>query len=281
MGTGSHGDLSAGVDALEVVVVLTRLSVRRWTAPALLLVWALLVTTAGPAQAATHQNGYWYSHWKTSSSTPLWNLDQQVVVEKKGRSTYWALNWWWSGAGQGGYTGLQTDGYRFDGTTGETAIFSLWNANAATGPKCGTFGGEGVGYSCRLPYSITEGRAYRLRVWKLDADAKGQWWGAWVQDTTTGKDTYIGKIRVAGVPTTIGTFINFVEYFGPAVACTAVPTSRVVWTQPAGNSLGGGRYEVGSSYYAASDDRGACTRGKSEAVTLSSTKGVRVSFGGT
>ena len=139
-------------------------------------------------------------------------------VEQKAAATYWAQMWNWVGSSDGGYLGLQTSGSRFNGTSGDTAIFSLWNANAARGPSCGQFGGEGNGYSCRLAYSISTSPFYRYRVWRQNADAGGQWWGAWIQNLSTGTDTYIGSIRVAAGRSAMTNVQNFVEYFGTAKA---------------------------------------------------------------
>jgi hypothetical protein len=162
----------------------------------------------------------------------------------------------------------------------ETAIFSLWNASAANGPHCGTFDGEGNGWSCRLAYPFTTGTLYRYRVWRMSADAGGQWWGAWIQNTSTGVDTYVGSIRVAGSWTLMTNVQNFVEYFGTAVpSCSAVPKSRAVWTQPAANR-GSSAYQYGSTYLATPGDRGACTGGSATPVDLGWTKGVRVVLGG-
>jgi hypothetical protein len=58
------------------------------------------------------------------------------------------------------------------------------------------FGGEGNGYSCRLAYKISKNTYYRYRLWRLTPDSGGQWWGAWIENMTTGVDTYIGSIRV-------------------------------------------------------------------------------------
>ena len=245
---------------------------------------ALLMSigTADRAEAAQHQNAYYYSHWNFAGATAgYWNVDQQMKVEQKANASYWALVWKWSRDPQhGGYLGLQTDGNRSDGSVGDTAIFSLWNANAANGPACGTFGGEGVGYSCRLAFPIKTDAYYRLRVWRLDADSHGQWWGAWIQDLNTGVDSYVGSIRVASLFTTMTAVENFAEYYGPAVACSSVPMSKVLWTQPAANSRGGGRYQYGSSYAATSSDKGNCTGGGATPVDLGHTRGVRVVLGG-
>lgn len=247
-----------------------------------LLALLLGMVGVGQAQAATQQNAYYYSHWNFGgSSTGYWNVDQQMQVTRKPGSTYWALYWDWVGSSDGGYLGLQTNGNRFNGTSGDTAIFSLWNANAATGTACGQFEENGPGYSCRLPYSFGINTYYRYRLWRLNANSGGQWWGAWIQNVSTGTGTQIGAIRVATDRTAATDVQNFVEYFGTAVpTCDQVPVSQAVWTQPAANSQGGGAYQYGSTYRATSTDRGACTGGIATPVNLGWTSGVRVTLGG-
>lgn len=242
-------------------------------APGHVEIWA---TNTGRGQ---QQNANLYSEWAfQGSGSGYWNVDQQMKVEQRAPATYWAMLWNWQGASHGGYLGLQTNGNRLDGTTGDTAIFSLWDANAASGPNCGTFGGEGSGYSCRLAYPIAANRYYRYRVWRGSADAGGQWWGAWIEDTTTGVDTYLGSLRVGSSDTLATGVANFVEYFGTAVTCTTVPRSQAVWTQPAANSQGSGSYQYGSQY--ADMNKGSCTDGSATPVNLGWTSGVRVVLDG-
>src|SRR6266487_3337161 len=178
---------------------------------------ALAVTLAalfGPistlAHAAQHQNANIYVFWNFGGATGFWNIDQRVQITKKAPASYWAMTWWFTSTpNEGGYMGLQTDGTRFNGSQGDTAIFSLWNANAASGSNCDMFGGEGSGYSCRLAYTIDSQIDYRFRVWRLNADASGQWWGAWIQNMKTGVDTPIGSIRVAASKTLMTPPVNF------------------------------------------------------------------------
>lgn len=235
------------------------------------------VATAPPASAAWHQDGHLYVYWDWSGSG-YWNVDQYVIVRQKAASTYWAQYWTWTDATYGGYVGLQTDGYRGDGTIGEMAIFSLWNANAASGPLCVEFGGEGVGYSCRLAYPVSTGVTYRYRIWRLDADSGGQWWGAWILNYATGVESYLGKIRVASSHRLMTSVMNFTEYFGPAVPCNQVPKSIADFTQPAANSQGGGRYQYGSRF--SSSYRGSCTGGSVTVVSYGWTNAARVTQGG-
>jgi len=242
-------------------------------APGHVAIWA--TNTARGQQQNANLASYWAFQ---GSGTGYWNVDQQMTVEQRAPSTYWAMQWNWLGASYGGYLGLQTNGSRLDGTTGDTAIFSLWNANAVSGANCGVFGGEGSGYSCRLAYPITVNTYYRYRLWRGASDAGGQWWGAWIQNTSTGADTYLGSIRVSGGNTLATGVLNFVEYFGTAVTCSTVPRSQAVWTQPAANSQGGGRYQYSSQY--AEMAKGSCTGGNAISVSLGWTSGVRVVLGG-
>jgi Domain of unknown function (DUF3472) len=244
----------------------------------LLLSISAIGLTPAPAQAATHQNANLYANWDFSGASGFWNVDQHVYIGQKASYSYWAQLWSWTNSSQGGYVGIQTNGNRFDGSTGDTAIFSLWDATAATGPSCGRFGGEGEGYSCRLAYPIQTDRYYRLRVLRLDADSQGQWWGAWIRDEATGAETHIGSIRVAREYALMSPPSNFSEYFGEQVSCDAVPVSVAYWTQPAANSQGDGRYEYESTF--TSGTRAACTGGSVTAYDFDWTRGARIVQGG-
>ncbi|WP_305784648.1 DUF3472 domain-containing protein [Symbioplanes lichenis] len=239
-----------------------------------------LAGVASPAAAAPqHQNANMYAFWNFRGASGFWNVDQQVRVSRKAHHTYWALNFDFAATpGEGGYTGLQTDGLRFDRSSGDTAIFSLWNANGIRGRGCGSFGGEGSGLSCRIAYPIRTDRFYRYRVWRLETDSRGQWWGAWVQDTRTGRDTLIGQIRVARSKRLTGVPMNFSEYWGPARSCDGVPVSTAYFTQPAANSRGGGRYEYGSTF--ARSTRSTCTGGSTSLVRVGTTRAAKVTMGG-
>ncbi len=134
--------------------------------------------------------------------------------------------------GSGSYMGLQQEG---DGR--RQVRFSIWGATAfresmVEGAACRRFGGEGVGMTCTIPYAWETGRWYRLRVWMLETDAEGQWWGAWVMDDT-GREQRVGDIRAPG-PGLITATSSFNEYFGPAagLSCGHPPPSSVYVYQP-------------------------------------------------
>ncbi|MEW1773741.1 DUF3472 domain-containing protein [Streptomyces sp. NPDC086777] len=238
-----------------------------------------LMTGTAPSHATQHQNANEYALWDFHGANGFWNIDQRVQITRKANHSYWALLWDFTATpGKGGYMGLQTDGQRFNHTTGETAIFSLWNATGSRGSGCGAFSGEGTGLSCRIPYAISPQTDYRFRVWRLQADSGGQWWGAWIQNMRTGVDTPVGSLRVRRDQILLGTPSNFSEYFGDAVACDRVPQSVAYFTQPAANAQGGGRYQYTATYR--SSTRGNCTGGSVSLVNLGWTKAARVLLGG-
>ena len=75
------------------------------------------------------QNAYQYVGWEFTG-TGFSSIDQDIRVTRKANATTWAQTWSWTDSDTGGYIGLQTAGERFDGTKGDTAIFSLWDALA-------------------------------------------------------------------------------------------------------------------------------------------------------
>jgi hypothetical protein len=135
--------------------------------------------------------------------------------------------------GEGGYIGLQTKGNRADGSLGKMAIFSIWDAEEAEGPGTIRFGGEGEGWSCRIPYQWQAGRAYGLRVFTPG----GGWWGAKVRDEATGVVSELGGIRVPGHWRNLDSWsIMWTEYYGPPLnSCSDLPYSSVVFGTPTAN----------------------------------------------
>lgn len=177
-----------------------------------------------------------YSDWSWPGSGYYYNADEKLTVNSHtpGANYFWAHQFAFSG-GDGGYIGLQDGSYP---NNTKIALYSIWAANGASGPNRGTFSGEGSGYTCRLdPYGWVEGREYRLRVWVTSEDPYGRWYGAWVQDTATGIDSYIGSIRVPLAWGGIQGWTSWTEYFGPAVmACSQIPYSQITWKYPTANN---------------------------------------------
>lgn len=188
------------------------------------LAWAPALALAAPSPQGTYTDHVWPGgHY---------NVDSFLTVEASSPGYFWAHQFSLKDA-SGGYVGLQDDGYFFDGTRGKLAIFSIWNAGAASGPSCQAFSNEGQGYSCRIPYAWTPGHKYRLRVWATSSAASGRWWSAWVMDLSTGEESFIGQILAGGTGWLDTWSVNFTEYFGPALtSCAAQPYARARWSEP-------------------------------------------------
>jgi hypothetical protein len=193
---------------------------------------AAVVTTASPAHAAVAPNGT-YSNWYWPG-TGYYNFDQRLKIlgHSAGTHYFWAHQIGFA-AGDGGYLGLQVGSYP---NNTKIALFSLWGATAAEGANCGPFVEGGAGYTCRIdPYNWVTERSYRLRIWAVGEDALGDWWGAWVQDTVTGVDSYVGKLRV---PTSWGWLrgewsVSWTEYFGARPrTCNKLPWAKAEFGFP-------------------------------------------------
>ncbi|KAI0562789.1 hypothetical protein FGB62_53g05 [Gracilaria domingensis] len=100
----------------------------------------------------------------------------------------------------------------------------------------GTFGGEGVGCSCKIPFDWQEGKQYRLRLFEI-ADARypdqPEWWGAWVMDMETVQETFIGQIKVpAAWGWMKGSTNFFVEYYLSVPSCGETPFQQATLHTP-------------------------------------------------
>ncbi len=193
---------------------------------------------ASPAQAVSSQGTYTDWNWPATSEG-YYNFDHDLRIQRvTPHATYfWSHQFGFVG-GDGGYIGLQENGVGFNNYRGRLAIFSIWQATAASGPACGTFGGEGTGYSCKIPYQWVTNRRYRLRVWSMGSDSAGKWWGAWVMDRSTGVEDYIGSIRVPLPWGGLGSWsIMWTEYWSPITQCSDQPYANAIFYAPTANNL--------------------------------------------
>jgi peptidoglycan hydrolase-like protein with peptidoglycan-binding domain len=204
------------------------------TAVVVLVTTAVAMVAAAPAASAAVRPNGTYSNWNwPASSTGYYNFDLNLTVlnNTSGSHYFWSHQFRFKG-GDGGYLGLQV-GSSPNNT--KIALFSIWGANGAEGPRCGTFVEGTPGWTCRLdPYNWVLGRSYRLRIWAAGADSLGEWWGAWVRDSATGVDSYVGRIRV---PTSWGWLdswsVSWTENFGPLPStCAGFPWAKAQFNFP-------------------------------------------------
>jgi hypothetical protein len=138
-----------------------------------------------------------------------------------------------------GYLGLQSAGNRrLDGSVGNLAIFSIWDAIDARGTACGIFAESTPGFSCGLAYAWKQQVPYRYRLAKGASDATGTWWAASVTDTQTAVTTLIGEIKVPSWWGGLFGMGNFTEYFKAKASqpCPEVPYSRTRFGTPTANN---------------------------------------------
>ncbi|MBK8714477.1 MAG: DUF3472 domain-containing protein [Deltaproteobacteria bacterium] len=140
-----------------------------------------------------------------------------------GSSWFWAQQFFFDGTDQGGYTGVQANGILGGQVVGKMLIGSIWDATAAVpGPQasCEPFGGEGVGYSCRLAYAWRENVTYRMIV----REEQPQQWSIAVHDPTIPGEILLGTITTPAAWGRIhGPTAGFAEYYGETDSCDTTP----------------------------------------------------------
>ncbi|MCY4574670.1 MAG: DUF3472 domain-containing protein [Gemmatimonadetes bacterium] len=138
-----------------------------------------------------------------------YSIDMTPLTEPTG-TFYAAIQW------DGGYTGLQRGGTRYD----RQLQFSVWDAPGHGGAElidkgsdvlCRTFGGEGTGVACELNYPWIVGATYRFEVTEEEMNG-GSAMTLYVTDLAAGSRRYVGTIRFAR-RARMTSFAMFVEDF--------------------------------------------------------------------
>jgi Domain of unknown function (DUF3472) len=191
--------------------------------------YILVFLNVSIALGQQHQNGNMYLLYDIPSRK-YFNIDQEIIPKTIAPGTFWALTFGFNEMTEGGYIGIQTD---YSNSNKGNFIFSIWNAvDAVKGCQESfivDFAGEGTGKSCRLSIPLSESHNYKLRIWQLEADHLGTYFGAWITDQTIGKEYYLGKIKT-GKPCTLSSRVsNFVEYYGEKRPCNNVPLSHALF----------------------------------------------------
>jgi hypothetical protein len=183
----------------------------------------------------------WYV-WPQISGQGFSNFDVLLTIDVDSSiqsSYYWAHQFAFKN-GDGGYIGLQTNGYMQDAWVGKMAIFSIWDAlEAEPGPgaSCERFTGEGEGWSCRKKYNWVEGHTYCLRIEAYGIDEQeNEWWGAWIIDTSTYEEIFLGRIKVPASWQRLDNYSAvWVEYYGKVINCNSIPYAEARFEQPTAN----------------------------------------------
>jgi len=155
-------------------------------------------------------------------------MEVTITVEREPPSSasyFWAQQFYPNATvDHGGYFGIQTGGIINGQRVGKMLIFSIWNATdaqASPGAFAQTFGGEGVGYSIRKPFSWEEGVPYTFRLEK-DGDF---WWRLTVSHPGEVPQS-LGRIRITRNVELKSRFVAFTEYFGTLPSCESLPYAK-------------------------------------------------------
>ena len=98
-----------------------------------------------------------------------------------------------------GYAGFQSDGHFRNRPQGKVINYAIWGSNGGkTDGLLEPDNPESGGHQIMYPFEWIEGQAYRfeLREGPSGLDARGKWWGLWVEDVATGSVTFVGEQRV-------------------------------------------------------------------------------------
>jgi len=189
-----------------------------------LLILALTSLNLPIAQSAQHSWGASYLDWSGALLDETSSVSQVIQPLELSKNMYWEAGWHWDNAPDGAYGGIQTSGILANGQISDLAIFSIWNATTAVpGPDagCTPFGGEGIGYSCRIATPMVVGNKYEITFGR-DIDRGPKWWKATIKDFAKGTTRLIGSIEAPKAGLKATNWNNFIEYWGQAVACDAV-----------------------------------------------------------
>jgi hypothetical protein len=149
---------------------------------------------------------------------------------------FWAQQFWFEN-GDGGYLGIQTRG-QLNERESKIGIFSIWKAldskkSNIENSWAGSFGHEGTGFSCKIPFDWRSGIQYRLRLSKMSAynnSDSSNWWSAFIQEEC------IGQIQIPDKWGGLGSGDNFfVEYFLPVQNCDKIPYAKATLHKPTRN----------------------------------------------
>ena len=204
----------------------------------LILIFSLLIPTVSPANAAQQQWGASYLDWSGALLSVDSTISQIIQPLEVSPKMYWEAGWHWDNVPDGGYGGIQSEGILADGTISDLAIFSIWNGLGAipgAGAGCTAFGGEGIGYSCRIPITLIAGNKYEISF-GVDAARGPQWWIATISDLTKGTKSVIGSIETNSRIAKASNWNNFIEYWGQSVPCDAVGAASAKFYVPTSNN---------------------------------------------
>lgn len=166
-----------------------------------------------------------YQHQNWPGNVEYYNQDHSILsIHDSGpESFYYYAVQFWINNGDGGYMGLQTDllgnpeNNQPPPNLGKGVNYAIWGAtNVRPGPNSGVSDntdGES-GYRLFMPYEWRAGIVYRLRIWALEKENGGRWWGCWILNVASGEEAWLGDIFYPSEEGLGNQSLVFTEYYG-------------------------------------------------------------------
>lgn len=189
--------------------------------PTLAGIGAVMIALTSVGQNATQV--YW------RSAQAMTEFEHKVMVVDEASATFYASQFFLP-SGRAGYIGLQTHDH-----PRQMILFSVWDAEEAEpgseGTYCQRFGGEGVGYSCRLfrDHLWTRAVTYTLRV-----EIEDEWISGFVRGSD-GLSVDLGRIRRAGETDLGVSNVAFIENWN--FHCQSAPHASALFFTPTSGEM--------------------------------------------
>jgi len=194
---------------------------------------------ANPANGSANYSYASYFDWQGARLASDSAMSQIITPLAISPSTYWEEGWHWSNGSNGGYGGIQDQGNLANGKISDLAIFSLWDAvqgiPGEADAGCLPFGGEGAGYSCRVPITLIATHSYRL-TFEVNTNLGPDWWKASIEDLNAGITKTIGSIQANQQNLYANNWNNFIEYWGQDIPCETLGLATAMFGNPFSNN---------------------------------------------
>lgn len=213
------------------------------------------VGTAGPRNAAGSEIGTTntYTDWSWPVAPDSLELDFLLENELTDDGYFWAHGFGFA-ASSGGFVGLQyRGGYQADPPNGAVATTNMavfWIAASPLRAELGDvpypdartysrFDSGSQWWTIHALYAWQVCRVYRLRVGRQGVELNGDvWYGAWVRDTVTGVETFLGRILVPAAWGPLSTESNVWSSrigYDPLTTCADIELASALFGVPSAN----------------------------------------------
>ena len=178
-------------------------------------------TAETPTESVPSRRPPWSQNvvWMDSAPSTGFSIDLTPLTEPRG-TFYAAIGW------EGGYTGLQRAGSRYD----RQLQFSVWDVEGINaqvirrgeGLICRKFGNEGTGQACELNYPWRVDGTYRFEVTEAELNG-GSVMTLHVTDLAANRRRFVGALRYGRRADLTSAYMFVEDFLRRAPTCLAQP----------------------------------------------------------